>query len=875
MKIKFCWIICFILLTLVPLDPKAAFAKECQVSGPRYRLADDAVNWSIKIENGQSCIRGLRFRNVSIENFRLVAPPQSGQVTLLGSGFSYTAKLGFRGQDSFALALTGTIDQVPGNSTIRITVSVIGAPSAADAPAILAASEPCSRRAENATSSATNSVLYNTLPSDTNVTRSSACSEGKWAPLKIGAGGFITGINIASDGTKVVRTDTYGAYVWDVETARWRQVLTTQSMPVLDVVRDAGKGVYEIAIAPSQTSRLYMLFNGYVYRSDNSGHKWSRTGFRQVSGIDPNASTKLFGRYMAVDPANPDIVYVGTPSNGLWTTDNGGASWSRVGGIAPASSSGLTQGGGHLIAFDPSSIALGGKTQGIYVTSYGTGVYHSSDGGAGWQLTAGTPTTHQHLFVDQKGKVYLTDNSNGTNNVSMWNGKSWSQFPIGNRGHSIAVDPVNTSRIVIGIDSGDLIISTNGGADWAGPTFTHATKTAVDVPWLGWTNETYMSNGDMAFDPSGKNVLYFANGIGVWHCTPPSSNATVPWISQNAGIEQLVGNLVVAPPAGKPIALAWDRPVFYINDPSTYPSTHGPDNAHAIIMGWSADWASTSPATIVGILNWWGTDVSGVSKDGGQTWTPFAALPGQVPEKIAGGIAAASPTNFVWVPSNNANPWFTTDGGASWLEIGIPGVPSSGETGWGFAYYLDRQIVAADRGRADTFYLYNYGPSNRPAAAGLYRSTDKGATWTHIFSGEISPLSGFNTLLKSVPGQAGHLFFSSGPQSGAKPPANTPFMRSTDGGVTWVPVGDFKEVHSFGFGAAYPGQSYPTIFAAGYNNGLWGIWQSLDDASSWTMIGDFPLGSFDQIKSVEGDKDRFGTVYIAFGGSGFAYRTND
>jgi len=36
-----------------------------------------------------------------------------------------------------------------------------------------------------------------------------------WKPLAIGSGGFITGIDIASDGMKVIRTDTYGVYTWN------------------------------------------------------------------------------------------------------------------------------------------------------------------------------------------------------------------------------------------------------------------------------------------------------------------------------------------------------------------------------------------------------------------------------------------------------------------------------------------------------------------------------------------------------------------------------------------------------------------------------------------------------------------------------------
>jgi len=37
---------------------------------------------------------------------------------------------------------------------------------------------------------------------------------------------------------------------------------------------------------------------------------------------------------------------------------------------------------------------------------------------------------------------------------------------------------------------------------------------------------------------------------------------------------------------------------------------------------------------------------------------------------------------------------------------------------------------------------------------------------------------------------------------------------------------------------------------------------------------DYPLGSFDIVKWVEGDKDIMGRVYVGFSGSGFAYKTN-
>lgn len=57
----------------------------------------------------------------------LVSPPQSGQVTLIGPGFSYTAKSDFHGEDSFVVGVSGSKNKTSGFSTIRIVVFVVGA----------------------------------------------------------------------------------------------------------------------------------------------------------------------------------------------------------------------------------------------------------------------------------------------------------------------------------------------------------------------------------------------------------------------------------------------------------------------------------------------------------------------------------------------------------------------------------------------------------------------------------------------------------------------------------------------------------------------------------------------------------------------------
>src|SRR5262245_40191221 len=78
----------------------------------------------MRSDRGQSCIRGLRHNRVTIDTAKLISPPQSGQVKLLGSGFSYTAKSDFEGQDSFTIQVSGMLNGIRGSSDIRIIVSV-------------------------------------------------------------------------------------------------------------------------------------------------------------------------------------------------------------------------------------------------------------------------------------------------------------------------------------------------------------------------------------------------------------------------------------------------------------------------------------------------------------------------------------------------------------------------------------------------------------------------------------------------------------------------------------------------------------------------------------------------------------------------------
>jgi len=117
-------------------DMRPARAQQCTIDSAHYpySLAAEIVRWSMKVIPGSKCLSGLRFGNVVIEDVKLVSPPQYGEVALLGSGFSYTSKTDFAGEDSFALEVFGSTNKRRGRSTIQITVSYeVGPPATIEA----------------------------------------------------------------------------------------------------------------------------------------------------------------------------------------------------------------------------------------------------------------------------------------------------------------------------------------------------------------------------------------------------------------------------------------------------------------------------------------------------------------------------------------------------------------------------------------------------------------------------------------------------------------------------------------------------------------------------------------------------------------------
>ena len=303
-----------------------------------------------------------------------------------------------------------------------------------------------------------------------------------WQMMKVGAGGFADGLDIDPDGTMVVRTDTNGAYLWNGTS--WQQLVTSSSMPAAFLAANpagSGQGVYEIQMAPSNSNIMYMMFDGYVFSSANKGTTWTQTSFAQVTE-NANDSFRMDGQKMAVDPNNPNIVYVGTPQNGLWVTTNGGQSWSKVSAIPVSESSNGSYPGITGILFDPAiGGVVNGVTQTIFASSYGNGVYESTNGGSTWTKLSGGPSDVQYAAVSSTGAYYATD---GSNSVALRRRRVDRIAEPGRPGiQSIAINPNNPNEIVTVRHGWLSNVSYNGGATWSGIDCRHRQRRRIFPGW--------------------------------------------------------------------------------------------------------------------------------------------------------------------------------------------------------------------------------------------------------------------------------------------------------------------------------------------------------------------------------------------------------
>jgi len=156
---------------------------------------------------------------------------------------------------------------------------------------------------------------------------------------------------------------------------------------------------------------------------------WTSIGPNAITYSGPYFQPGGQGRVNAVevDPNNDNIIYVGTPAGGIWKSTNAGQTW------APLTDE-LPQIGVSAIEVDPnnSNIIYIGTGDDDHASSYGVGIYKSTNGGITWNLL----------------------------------GLDFSSGNFGNAISGIIVNPFNSNTIWVGMRNSGVHKSTDGGDSW-------------------------------------------------------------------------------------------------------------------------------------------------------------------------------------------------------------------------------------------------------------------------------------------------------------------------------------------------------------------------------------------------------------------------
>jgi hypothetical protein len=107
------WRLADAFLSLIFLGILSTLADACVLKGARYQLASDTVRWPIELSSGETCVRGVRFNTVVINKLMVASAPQTGHVTLQGTGFSYKVATDFQGHDFFVLSSPAWLTNLP------------------------------------------------------------------------------------------------------------------------------------------------------------------------------------------------------------------------------------------------------------------------------------------------------------------------------------------------------------------------------------------------------------------------------------------------------------------------------------------------------------------------------------------------------------------------------------------------------------------------------------------------------------------------------------------------------------------------------------------------------------------------------------------
>ncbi|MCU1233509.1 MAG: hypothetical protein JWP63_1476 [Candidatus Solibacter sp.] len=554
---------------------------------------------------------------------------------------------------------------------------------------------------------------------------------------------------------------------------------------------EAGR-IGRIIVHPTDANTVYACVAGRltgpqeergVFRTKDGGATWQRVLF-----VNPN--TGCSG--LSLDPANPNFMVAGTwevvmhtyamfsggPGSGVFTSHDGGTTWTRVEGHGmPKSPVGKID-----VAIAPSNAK---RVYALIQTADQGSLWRSDDGGENWAVV-----NWQRALVGRAGYyIRLAVNPANPDEVfvadsSFWGstdgGKSFRTLNWGGDTHDIWIDPKNPNRILVTHDGGMYMTSDHGQSSGRvtlpiGQIYHVAVDNDVPYKIYGNMQDDGTMRGPSNVVEAGPNVPGMGNfggggfggrgGGGQWehNLGGCESGFTLPDLTDtNTVWASCYGNEVTRYDAKTKMAR------------SVSPWLHTLD-AQPQQVKYRCHW--TAPLAIDPFDHntvYYGCQMVLRTTNGGVSWTELSQdLSTRDPSRIvsSGGIVGDNLGQFygevvfsiapsdvqkglIWTGTNDGKVWYTKDAGKTWNDVtkNITGLPA-----WGVVSKIEpSHFDAASAYICVDFHLMD----NRDPW--VYKTTDYGKTWIKISDGLPKGPLAYARVIAENPNKKGNLFVGTG-----------------------------------------------------------------------------------------------------------------
>lgn len=311
-------------------------------------------------------------------------------------------------------------------------------------------------------------------------------------------------------------------------------------------------------------SELYAATGDSFARLRQQGDQWNVTRALDGAGV----------QCLAADPRDPDTMYAGSRGQGVWKSSDGGASWQDM----------------RLPQTDVFSLAVSPVDGAVYAGCEPSMLFRSTDGGGTW-------TELEALRRIPSAPTWSFPPRPWTSHVR------W-----------IAPSPHDAAVLLVGIELGGLMVSTDGGETW----LDHRPGAQRDVHALAW-------------HPQARGRAYEAGGGGAaW-----SHDGGQTWQPADAGRDRNYTWALAVDPR--------DADCWYVSASSGPRQAHYKGNAQAYIYRWRG---------------------SG----------PWQALDGGLPQPLDSmPYALASSVDELYAGLGDGRLYVSRDAGDTWQQLAVSG----------------------------------------------------------------------------------------------------------------------------------------------------------------------------------------------------------